>query len=325
MTHALAPSGLWDGDDAQGAFLRRLGRALLISLAAHALILVLAMWVRLPRDVVQPLASIEITLASAPAKPEPPKPDQTREQAVDVPKPAPSVKISPPPPVPRAEIKVPAKSSNDMMREVLKDMRLPPDAPKLGDVSPADKPVKPQLKLPEVPVAGEARVAATKPAENRSRSSLAEDVSRELDEELNTLKKLDVPKPVKTEAPSKSMPQIEARVPSVKAVETTVLMSGTPAGKSTYWSRVQSIISGNWVPPPVGQVEDRLAVVIKFRLNRSGAIGFTAVEETSGNEYFDMAAKRAVMSTTKLPPFPPEMTESYIDVPMRFRVGEGVR
>jgi TonB family protein len=320
MSHALAQSGLWEDDAAQGIFLRRLGRALPVSLAAHAVLIALATWVRMPHDAVQPLASIEITLTSLPAKQEKP-----REQVVEVPNPAPSVKASPPPPLPRAEVKLPAKSSNDIMREVLKGIQLPPHAPKFGDVSPASKPTRPQLKLPDVPLAPEARDVASRPTEVKPQSSLAEDMRRALDDELTKLKKVDVPKPVKTEAPSKLMPQVETKVPSVKAVDTAVLVSGVQAGTSPYWSRVQSIISSNWVPPPVGQVEDRLAVVIKFRLSRSGAIGFTAIEETSGNEYFDMAAKRAVMSTEKLPPFPSDMTESYIDVPMRFRVGEGVR
>jgi TonB family protein len=299
-----------------------------VSCVAHAVLLVLATWVRLPRDTVSPLASIEITLASAPVTPEKP-----RTQAVEVEKPVPPVKGSPSPPVkvgpspsvPRAEVKLPAKSSNDLLRDVLKGIKLPPDAPKFGDVSPVEKSAKPQLKLPDVPLVAEARDSATKPVESKPRASLTEDVSRALDEELNKIKKVEIPKEVKSEAPSKLMPPVEARVPSVKAVETAVLVPGVRAGTSPYWTRVQSIISNNWVPPPVGQASDNLAVVIKFRLSRSGAIGFTAIEETSGNDYFDMAAKRAVMSTTKLPPFPSDMTESYIDVPMRFRVGEGVQ
>lgn len=320
MTFSATESSLWECDVPQDATRRLLKRALVVSLVAHAGLLATATWIRLPHSLEPPLASVEISLASLPMPPV-----QVREQPVEPPKPAPPVKAAPPvpAPAPRAAVKLPGKSSNDVMRDLLKDIQLPPDAPKLGDISPADKAVRPKLKLPEVPLVPETKELAAKPPDAAPRPSLSEDVSRELDQELNRLKKLEVPKPVRTETPTAVAPPAET--PSVKKVDTAVLVPGVQAGTSPYWSRVQMLISSHWEPPPVGQAGDKLAVVIKFRLSRTGAIGFTAVEETSGNEYFDMAGKRAVMDTKKLPPFPSDMPESYIDVPMRFRVGEGAR
>ncbi len=313
MGHALAQTGLWDDEAEHRAFMRLLKRALILSLGAHLIIVLLATWVRMPRHVEQQLASIEIALTSAPAAPAP---------KVDEPKPVPPVvaaPVAPAAPQPRAEVVLPPKSSNNVMKDLIKDLTLPPDAPKYGDLSPVQKPVKSQLKLPDVPVAPEQK---EKSPEAKPRASVAEDLNRALDEELAKLKTLDVPKPVKTDAPSKSMPQLEAKV-SGKAAEAAVLVPGAQTGVSAYWSRVQALISSRWDPRSGGQTDTALAVVIKFRLSRSGEIGFVVVDETSGNGYFDDAAKRAVMSLKTLPPFPSNMPESYIDVPMRFRVGEG--
>ena len=76
---------------------------------------------------------------------------------IEQPKSAPPVKSAPVslPPMKAASVPpiVPAKSSNDLMRDIMKDIELPPDAPKRGDISPDDKPMKSSMiKLPDVPV-----------------------------------------------------------------------------------------------------------------------------------------------------------------------------
>jgi len=48
------------------------------------------------------------------------------------------------------------------------------------------------------------------------------------------------------------------------------------------------------------------------------------VQQSSGNAYFDMAGQRAVLRPRILPVFPADMTDSYKDVEMVFRVGESV-
>ena len=65
-----------------------------------------------------------------------------------------------------------------------------------------------------------------------------------------------------------------------------------------------------------------LTVVIKFRLSRNGVISGVAITQQSGNEYYDLAGRRAVLSVDRLPPFPPHLTESYYDVFYTFAVGE---
>jgi colicin import membrane protein len=65
-------------------------------------------------------------------------------------------------------------------------------------------------------------------------------------------------------------------------------------------------------------------MIVKFRLQRDGTIKDVAVQQSSGNAYFDMAGQRAVLRPRVLPVFPAEMADSYKDVEMVFRVGESV-
>jgi TonB family protein len=181
-----------------------------------------------------------------------------------------------------------------------------PDMPRIPDVVP-----EPVAKIPQ-------------------RSSVSEDLNRELEEELKKIKqfqptaKLDIPKEVKpSEVPVKPAPQQEARVPTVKTPETTLKISGT-AGSNPYWARVQSIISRQWEPPPIDMAGQTYTMIVKFRLQRDGSIKDVVVQQSSGNAYYDMAGQRAVQQSRFLPAFPADMTDGYKDVEMVFRVGESV-
>jgi outer membrane biosynthesis protein TonB len=218
---------------------------------------------------------------------------------------------------------------------MLRDLQLPPDAPKFGDLSPAIKSVaQPQQAakvrdIPRVPDAAQDPVAKIP-----QRSSVSDDLIRELEEELKKIKqfqpaaKLDIPKEVKpSEASAKPVPQQEVKVPAVKTPETTLRISGT-AGSNPYWARVQSIISSQWEPPPIDMAGQTYTMIVRFRLQRDGTIKDkdkdVVVQQSSGNAYFDMAGKRAVLRPRILPVFPAEMADSYKDVEMVFRVGESV-
>ena len=106
----------------------------------------------------------------------------------------------------------------------MQDLQLPPDAPKFGDLSPATKTVaQPQqgakvLDIPRIP-----DVTQTPVAKIPQRSSVSDDLNRELEEELKKIKqfqpaaKLDVPKEVKpSETSVKPAPQQEVKVPAAK-------------------------------------------------------------------------------------------------------------
>lgn len=338
----------WFQDEWHDHLTRRLGRAVVVSLLLHLAVLMVVALVRLPQQTERPLASIEISLAHLPTPvtkvTDPPKvsepPPKAEPKVVDTPQPAPVkpppvMRVAPPSPPVHASVPVPipkatsvspppvsAKLSNDVLRDVMKGVELPPDAPKFGDYSPADRPKKAQLKLPDVPVAADLKEAAAKPPAMKPVSSVTDDLTQELDEELKKIKKIELPRSAPIEAPPKPAPQVEAKAASIKAVDTTLKVLGMAPGSNAYLGRVRQRISSFWSAPPVDVTAQAYMVVVKFRLHRNGTVSDVTVERSSGNEYYDLAGKRAVVSAIPLPAFPSELTESYFDAHFTFTVGE---
>lgn len=318
-------SGLEFDHEGQSRLSARLKRTLALSLAVHVVVLFIAAGFRLPQQGERPMTSVEVSLVSLPKlvrQAEPAKPVEPVKMSEPKPVPAPIVKAVAPTPVPPV---------GEKRRDMLQDLQLPPDAPKFGDLSPATKvAAQPQqaaktLDIPRVPDVTQAPVVKTP-----QRSSVSDDMNRELEEELKKIKqfqpaaKLDVPKEIKpSETSIKSAPQQEAKVPAAKAPDLTLKISGT-AGSNPYWARVQSIISSQWEPPPIDMAGQTYTMIVRFRLQRDGTIKDVVVQQSSGNAYFDMAGQRAVLRPRVLPAFPAEMADSYKDVEMVFRVGESV-
>ena len=329
-SQASVQSSLWFDQEDQSRLSSRLKRALALSLVLHVLVLLVATGLRLPQQGERPLASVEVSLVSLPTpvrQAEPAKPVESAKISDPKPIPAPSVKTM----TARAAPSV-APPKGEVRRDLLRDLQLPPDAPKFGDLSPAKPAAQPQqaakiksLDIPRIPDMAQDPVVNVP-----QRSSVSDDLNRALEEELKKIKqfqpaaKLDISKEVKpSETSVKPVPQQEVKVPAVKTPETTLKISGT-AGSNTYWARVQSIISSQWEPPPVDMAGQTYAVIVKFRLQRDGMIKDVVVKQTSGNAYFDMAGQRAVLRPRVLPAFPADMTDGYKDIEMVFRVGESV-
>ncbi len=231
----------------------------------------------------------------------------------------PPVKVASVPPI------APAKLSNDLMRDIMKDIELPPDAPKRGDISPEEKPRKlPTMKLPDVPVPAETKETTQKRLVASAQSpSLTEDVAKELDEELKKIKRLEVPKTAPpVEVPSKSAPQVEAKVQNAKSVDTTLKVPGMAQGSNAYLALVRQRISNSWSAPPLDMTGQAYVVVVQFRLHKNGSVTGVTIEQSSGNEYYDLAGKRAVLSANPLPVFPSDIADSYFDAHFTFTVGE---
>jgi colicin import membrane protein len=311
VSQASVLSDAWFNRDDRSRLSTRLKRTVALSLVLHVVVLLVAVGLRLPQKGERPLTSVEVSLVSLPTLVRQP------EAAKPAPAPAPLVKAAPP--------------IGEKKRDILQDLQLPPDAPKFGDLSPAKKIVaQPQqaakmLNIPSVPDVGQDPVAKIP-----QRSTVSEDLNRELEEELNKIKqirpaaKLDITKEVKPDEMSvKPVPQQEVKIPAIKTPETTLRISGT-AGSNPYWARVQSIISSQWEPPPVDMTgqSNTYTMIVKFRLQRDGIIKDVVVQQSSGNAYFDMAGQRAVLRPRVLPVFPADMADSYKDVEMVFRVGE---
>ena len=67
-----------------------------------------------------------------------------------------------------------------------------------------------------------------------------------------------------------------------------------------YLDRVVAAISGNWVRPPIGNLEAKF----HFRIQRDGTIAELRLVDSSSSHEFDQAAMRAVQASSPLPPLP---------------------
>ena len=310
-------AALWFDRDEHDRFFARLSRTLTISLVLHLVVLLLVMGLRLSPRGERPLASVEVNLVSLP---QPVKTIEPVKRAEAKPEPTPEVKKSAP-----AAVPTPARVS--AAKDILKDLELPPDAPKFGELTPAKSVAQPQpqaqakVKVPDLPRIPD--IAPEQPVKTPQRASISEELDRELEEELKKVKefkpaaKLDIPKDV----PVKPSPQQEAAIPQTKAPQTQLKTSGS-AGTNPFWGRVEAIIKSNWEPPPIDVTGQTYSVVVKFRFLRNGTVKDVVIQQTSGNSYFDMAGQRAILKPRQFPQFPAEMTETYQDVEMVFRVGE---
>ncbi|HZS11905.1 MAG TPA: TonB family protein [Nitrospirales bacterium] len=241
-------------------------------------------------------------------------------------------KVEMPPVVqPKAEPKplpapvVEAKRTPLNIKDLLKDVSLPPDAPKVGDIAPAEAPAKPvQRSAPQeirklvddlaVPEAA-AVTPATAPTPGRVRAPApsAPALDPQLQRQLEQLQQ-----PIASAPPAP--PVVASKTPVTKHVQKIVAQDGGP-GSNDYFALVQRLISQGWVPPKIGIAGDTFEVIIRFRLSRDGRVSEIAIDTPSGNGYYDDSARRAVLSA-RLPEFRPGMTASQLDVRFRFTVGE---
>jgi colicin import membrane protein len=321
-----------------------------------------------PRPTPKPVQSVPIPVPPKPVQtPTPPPPAQAAPAVKPVP-PAPAPVSAPrlpvptltaPQPIPQAAkspSSAPITNRADVLRDVMKDIELPPDAPQYGDLAPM-KPAEVKratpraertqersdldamLKRLKVPEMASAPVPVEAPPESprstvvaSKRASLSEEMTSDLNRELQDLKKLQTLPPVKYSEPIRevkpmfrepqpvaSTPPLTASLPRTKP-ETRLRVPGV-AGSNPYLALVQSRIRKFWEPPDVGVLATP-RVVVKFRLERNGQVSSIAIEESSGNDYYDMSAQRAIRSAVPLPPFPNDLTDSFFDAHFTFFVGE---
>lgn len=330
-------AAFWFDRDEQDRFFRRLGRTLSISLVLHVVVLLVVMGIRLAPHGERPLAAVEVNLVSLPTpvkieqlRPvEPVKRVDTNPSPAPVPVPVRAAASPVKAPSPAATpVSAPPRPS--VAKDILKDLELPPDAPKFGELTPAKAVAQPRppapvkMQVPDLPRIPD--VAPHQAMKAPQRTSISEELDRELEEELKKVKefkpaeKLEIPKEVK-EAPLKPVHEQEAAIPQVKAPQTQLKTSGA-SGTNPFWGRVEAIIKRNWEPPPIDVMGTTYSTVIRFRFYRNGTVKEVVVQQPSGNSYFDDAGKRAILKQGQFPVFPAEMTDAYQDVEMVFRVGE---
>ena len=131
----------------------------------------------------------------------------------------------------------------------------------------------------------------------------------ELDQQLAKLK-------IPQVAPAESIQQRLQRI-QVQSSSGSGSASSKPAqGENRYLAMVEDAIDQRWVAPPL--TLSNQVVMLKFRISKSGEISQVHMEQSSGNDHYDLAALRAVQAVNPLPPFPADLQKSFIDVSYRF-------
>jgi TonB family protein len=354
------------------------GWTLVLSLFLHCALFIVIGGLRLAPRIDRPLASYQVSLVSmpvpapvaktpAPVEPEPP-PRAEEPPLQPVPTPSmPKLATLPPAPVAKVAPKVAPSSSrvratapraapvtaaprpretpnvkaepDNLLRDVLKGIELPPNAPRLGDIAPP-APATPlrrvdtyrpdptaqklsktirDLQVPDVPAAMPTQESTATPI-RPAQPVVSEDLLEKLQQPVARPQR----SPERSAIAPRDSPMAAARPatsPTKQPIPSTAIQASGPEA-SPYWALVQQKISNTWVAPPVDLTQRFLQVIIRFMMDRSGKVSEVTVVQSSGNDYFDNAGKRAVLAANPLPPFPTEITERLLTPQVVFTVGE---
>ncbi len=111
----------------------------------------------------------------------------------------------------------------------------------------------------------------------------------------------------KVEAPSGA----QTRANQQGAVETS---SAVNAYYQTLWARIRA----EWALPRGILPSENLETVIDVTVSRSGVVTAINIEKSSGNQYFDQSALRAIRKASPFPPLPEDIRGSSIELGIRF-------
>jgi TonB family protein len=125
-----------------------------------------------------------------------------------------------------------------------------------------------------------------------------------------------------TQQPAKVATDAPSAPPEVEGSKTGVasgLAVGAPSATfdnpdftyGYYVDQMLAIISRNWSRPPVGS---GVETVVHYRIGRDGTLSEIRIVRSSGINSFDLAALRAVQSSSPLPPLPRAFRESSLGV-----------
>jgi colicin import membrane protein len=112
---------------------------------------------------------------------------------------------------------------------------------------------------------------------------------------------------------SPSVPvSVEGPATTGKKSEGVVVSSSSDDSKlAPYFSALTNRIQMNWNPP---QGVKGVKAKVTFRVIRSGRVfGDATIVQSSGNTYFDLAARRAILSSSPFPPVPDDFYKEYAE------------
>jgi TonB family protein len=107
--------------------------------------------------------------------------------------------------------------------------------------------------------------------------------------------------PTERESPDQVAKATEPTEPGIQLV--TPLMEAVALKYPYYINALKRKINENWSPPGAGFAEAREVLVV-FTILRDGSVHGVEVEQSSGDIFYDQAARRAVLRATPFPPLP---------------------
>jgi len=100
-------------------------------------------------------------------------------------------------------------------------------------------------------------------------------------------------------------------------------VDGPISAYAYYLMTVRDKVASNWEPPAgIVTAGKEVAAVINFRIDRSGKVTASYIEEPSGTGGFDAASLRAVILSSPLPPLPQEYAGDWLGIHLRFVYNE---
>ena len=132
------------------------------------------------------------------------------------------------------------------------------------------------------------------------------------------------------EAIEKAIEKIKLGLITKKGEEKAVAGSGAGGSGKTadlkfqiYYSIIWSKIKDAWVlPENTTSADKKLEAIIAIRIKKDGEIVKVWTEKSSGNNYFDQSALRAIAKANPLPPVPEGYGEEYFELGIRFLPSE---
>ena len=224
-----------------------------------------------------------------------------------IPTPSPTPKFQrKPKPVPPQQEKssVPEMSAPQLAQiHLSQPLEKPPQREKMMEIM---KKLRGELKVPNLKTSPDTPLSQ-EPVPSSSPST--KPVQPEIDQRIA---KLSIPNVTPVESIKKRLQLLEVQ-PTSKSRNAA---SQSSAGTNHYYGMIQDLIQDQWRNTPL--VADAPVVVLKFRIARSGEISQIRIDKSSGNGYYDSAARRAVNAVNPLPPFPPDISDSFLDVRFQF-------
>jgi len=89
-----------------------------------------------------------------------------------------------------------------------------------------------------------------------------------------------------------------------------------------YYAAVYQRIHEHWILPDIPEWGDNLEAVLIIKIRRDGVVANSFFESKSDNVYFNQFVTKTLREAAPLPPFPPRLDKSFIEIGLRFRPGE---